>query len=232
MSKRPGWQQIVCLRPPARSVGPVGATDYRKDGLDRGEDALGITGFLATLDVLATDLPGLRMLAADRREVPGEFENVQRVGEEFMGRPIFRYSYSFTLPEGTRLRGASYSQNPASLQKPKGLPNPPGSPGIVIEYILPPPLNRLKGTRTGAMPASLLPWFLISVPIAGAVVVAGLRRGLRRVRLLKSGSAAEATLTTFVFPFSQSRSRPFAAYCNRRESSARRATASPLMPRR
>src|SRR5437763_171435 len=77
-----------------------------------GSIAPGITGFLATLDVLATDLPGQRLLAVDRREAPGELKRIKGTTKMVVGQPRFRYSYSFTLPGGTRLDGASYAGDP------------------------------------------------------------------------------------------------------------------------
>ena len=41
-----------------------------------GSIALCVTGFLGTLQVLATDLPGTRLLAAGGREAPGDLESV------------------------------------------------------------------------------------------------------------------------------------------------------------
>jgi hypothetical protein len=59
---------------------------------------------------------------------------------------------------------------------------------------------------------------MIPLPIAGAVLVAGLRRGRRRVYLLTDGSAAEATLKICQSLHSQSRPRPFSVWRNRWES--------------
>jgi hypothetical protein len=177
-----------------------------------------------TLDILGTNLPGQRLLAVEKREALGELKQIERTSTRINGQPRFRYSYSFTLPDGTLLHGASYGEDATLSQQRRRLPGQAELTRLVtVEYHpAQPSVNRIKWTQTGAKPASFLPWALIPLPIAGAVLVAGLRRGARRVRLLADGRAAEATLRTWQFTNRRSRPRPFSDYLKRRDSSLAR----------
>ena len=181
-----------------------------------GSIALCVTGFLGTLQVLATDLPGTRLLAAGGREAPGDLESVKGIDLKLMGELVYRWSYSFTLPDGTRLWGVSYSTGRLRLA-------PVGSRRVTVEYHpVRPRVNRLKGTRTGSMPVGFLPWAFLPPPIALAVLIAGLRRGRRRIHLLIDGLVAEATLKTGKDTGNGSDPEPFPEFRRRWESKRKR----------
>ena len=103
-------------------------------------------------------LPGRRLLAADRREVPGEVEKVEHTDTEVLGQRIYRYRYSFTprrhAPPRRQLRGESDTRSWSQAVPQSGWKAT--HHGRVSSPQ--PRINRLQGTHTGFMPAIFLPW--------------------------------------------------------------------------
>lgn len=134
-------------------------------------------------------------LDRERQETLGRLESLQRTGSK---GDVYRYVYSFRTPDGAQIRGASYAEGPV----------PPG-PEVIVEYSPKEPgLNRLKGTRTTEYPRGVeFIWFaLVLVPLApgGFLLLRGLARGRRQIRLLRQADLAEATVIACRFTFDRS----------------------------
>jgi hypothetical protein len=153
----------------------------------------------------ATDPVGTWRLRQRRQEAPGWLEAVVATsfheggdeGEE--GTPIYRHDYSFRLPDGTALRGSSYTVG-QQFQLPAPAPGgPPPRLQVTVEYDPDHPVtNRIRGTRT----SPYTPWVLLVLlfPAAGLLVaLGGLLAGRRRLRLLRDGECTAATVTACRF---------------------------------
>jgi hypothetical protein len=153
----------------------------------------------------ATDPVGLWRLSRRRHQAPGWLEAVTPTsfheggGDGDSGTPIYRCDYSFALPDGTPMRGRSYT-----LGQQFQLPPPaPGGPApwlrVVVEFDPEHPgTNRIQGTRTSPYTPGAL--FVLVFPAAGlGATLGGLVAGRRRGRLLRDGEFAQATVTGCAF---------------------------------
>src|SRR5262249_5545626 len=139
-----------------------------------------------------TDPVGAWRLAWAPREAPGRLERIEDLGplrfaENSPPLSTFRYRYSFRLPDGSPMRGTSYT---AASSEPR-------LEGIIVEYDRRDPrLNRIEGTRTGLWPVGYLALWM--VPLVGLAITAGaIRYGLLRIRVFERGESAVATIVTY-----------------------------------
>jgi Protein of unknown function (DUF3592) len=145
----------------------------------------------------ATDPVGTWRLAQRRQEAPGWVQAATETrfheggGEDEEGVPIYRYDYTFTLPEGTPINGSSYTVG-QQFQVPPAVP-------VTVEYDPQhPDTNRIRGTRTSPYPPGAL--LVVLFPAVGLVIaLAGLVSGRRRARLLRDGECVPATITACQF---------------------------------
>jgi hypothetical protein len=160
------------------------------------------------------------LLDLRHREAPGWLEAVEPTryseggGDDDDGRPIFRYEYTFETPGGARLRGRSYATDLA-VSLPKGRLDPARRPDLVIEYDPGRPAsNRIRGARTSPYgPAGL---FVLIVPAVALLAAAGgVQRGRRKLRLLRGGTPALATMTACLWTGEDCRETPVAEYKRR-----------------
>jgi hypothetical protein len=153
----------------------------------------------------ATDPIGTWRLAHRRQAAPGWLEGVQETSfheggdDDSESTPIYRCDYTFLLPDGTPLRGRSYTVGPR-FQLPPPAPNRAAvRVAVTVEYDPEhPDTNRIEGTRTSPYPVEVGLVGLVSA-VGLLVAGAGLMAGRRRVRLLRGGEVAEATVTTCPF---------------------------------
>jgi hypothetical protein len=159
----------------------------------------------AIIFVPATDVVGTWRLSQRRQEAPGWLEAVEATNfheggdDGDSGTPIYGCGYSFRLPDGTMLRGRSYTLG-QQFQLP---PAAPGGPAprlaVTVEYDPQhPETNRIQGTRTSPYG----PWalFVVVFPTVGLLIaLGGLAVGRRRGRLLRDGEAVAARITTCRF---------------------------------
>jgi hypothetical protein len=163
--------------------------------------ALGM--MVAPTFVRPTDPVGTWRLSQRHEEAPGwvdarEATRFSAGGDDDDGDTVlYRYNYSFRLPDGTRVPGSCYGggkQLPQPAEAP--LPGRPGPPvRVTVEYDPQDPgRSRIRGMRTSPYPSEAL--FVLLLPAAGlAVALGGLVVGRRRGRLLRDGHAATATIT-------------------------------------
>src|SRR5262245_48090096 len=145
----------------------------------------------------ATDPVGTWRLAQRRQEAPGWVQAVAETrfheggGEDDEGVPIYRYDYTFTLPDGTPMQGSSYSVG-QQFRVPPAVP-------VTVEYDPQhPATNRIRGTRTSPYPPGAL--FVVLFPAVGLVIaLAGLVSGRRSARLLREGECVPATVKACQF---------------------------------
>lgn len=119
-------------------------------------------------------------LSGGCREAPAELHAVQTA---FLTRrwQVVRYQYSFRLPDGTEVRGRSYTNGSAPILYPGDeviVQYAPGRPG----------LSRLRDTHAGLHEPSF--WLLVPVLLLlGALflIVVSWKRGRRVIGVLRSG---------------------------------------------
>lgn len=186
-SHGPGLTDLLDLAPPPREV--PRALRWRlllNGGVLFGSVFFG-GGMIFTVALAPkTGLWSTLQLYAGHQEAPGRVDKVRKTGLSENQTTVYRYDYSFNLPEGVRL-GTSYSP---------GKRFDPGPPAVTIEY-LPgnPDVSRIQGTRTGLCPPFVL--FVLIFPTIGlAVTLGGLLVGWGRIRLLSHGELARATITS------------------------------------
>jgi hypothetical protein len=126
-----------------------------------------------------------------------EVTHFQEGGDDTPTTPIYRYDFRFQLPDGTPMRGSSYTVG-QQFQLLQGNPVP-----VTVEYDpRNPGTSRIQGTRT----APYSPWVLLVllVPaVALLVAIGGLFSGRRRARLLRDGELVAATVTACRWPSSE-----------------------------
>jgi hypothetical protein len=145
-------------------------------------------------------------------------------GDGDPGTPVYRYDYTFALPDGTPVHGRSYSVGQRFQVPPPGQPAP--RVAVTVEYDPEhPATSRIQGTRT----SPFSPWvlFVVLFPAVGLLIaVGGLLAGWRRGRLLRDGELVSATVTTCRFASGEdSTYLPVAEY-KRRLAEARALAAS------
>jgi hypothetical protein len=171
---------------------------------------LGGSGFFAfgmmfaMIFVPATDVLGSWRLSQRHREAPGliqaeETTNFSEGGGEGregeQGTPIYRYVYTFRLPDGSEYQGHSFHLG--QLSRPAGQPFRPMP--VVVEYDPEhPQTNRIQGMRTSAYEGWAL--FVLIFLLAGlAAALIGLAVGQGRARVLRDGEFMTATIETVHF---------------------------------
>jgi hypothetical protein len=166
-----------------------------------GSAAFAFTMVFVMIFVPATDPAGTWRLARRHQEARGWLEGMQATnfheggGEGEEGTPIYRYDYTFLLPDGVPARGHSYAVG----QQFRLPPQAPGQPfprvPVTVEYDPQDPgTSRIQGTRT----SPYTPWVLLVLLFPAAALVAvlvGLSSGLRRARLLRDGEVVPAAVT-------------------------------------
>jgi hypothetical protein len=134
------------------------------------------------------DLSGWRFRPGSVAQTPGEAlgcrDTHYYVGgtESHRGTPVYKNSYRYTV-DGNRFEGASYAAGRCVTDG-----------GVTVEYLLSQPeVSRIIGMRRDLLsPRTILAALL---PGAGlALVIAGLVKGRRAVRLLREGLPAPARL--------------------------------------
>jgi Protein of unknown function (DUF3592) len=167
-----------------------------------GSVIFGFASVLAVGLVSGMDPLGSLRLALHRQEAPGRVLSERDTNYEENDSTVRRHDYEFRLPDGTLLQGHSYSGGHRYVDVPTvpGDPDPQRGSRVTIEYDPGhPETNRIKGTQTH----SVSHWVacMLIFP-AGALLVAaiGLIGGWCRIRLLRDGELARATVTGCTFP--------------------------------
>lgn len=145
----------------------------------------------------ATDPVGVWRLGQRRQVAPGRVQGMAKTrfseggGEGEEGVPIYRYDYSFTLPDGTPRQASSYSVG-QQFQVPRAAP-------VTVEYDPQhPDTSRIQGTRTSPYPPLVL--LVVLFPAVGLMIaLAGVATGRRRVLLLRDGECVPAKVTACQF---------------------------------
>jgi hypothetical protein len=166
-----------------------------------------LTSLMASIFILSTDPIGSYRLSRHRETAPAWLERVEKTGASANDQPIWRHEYTFRLPDGTPMRGVSYSAGEHAAYRDPRLAGPPRP--IFAEYVPGDPrTNRLVGTET----AMFSPW---AIPMGGALpaiglalFIAGLRRGLRQIHLLAHGDLATGTITSCTLTHSEDKGEP------------------------
>ena len=162
-----------------------------------GSVIFGFTSVLAFGLVSGMDPLGSLCLALHRQEAPGRVISERDTNYEEDDSTVRRHDYEFRLPDGTMLRGHSYSAGHRYV----GVPTAPGDPDpqrwsrVTIEYDPGhPETNRIKGTQTHSV-SHWVACVLIFPAGALLVVAIGLIGGWCRIRLLRNGEFVQATVT-------------------------------------
>jgi hypothetical protein len=171
--------------------------------------ALGIAVGLAAL--IAAHLPGQVLLARDRREAPGALVRAEDLSFKPNNRPVFRCWYTFKTPDGVEHLGSCFDDSGRYRdQKQRGPFAPGAAPTVRVEYAAGhPEVSRIVGGRLGTLDRVFVSLLTLPVVIGLGVALSGFRRGLRQIRLLKSGEPARAALVSCN---DGSRVVPFAEY--------------------
>jgi hypothetical protein len=149
-------------------------------------------GLVAGMDPL-----GSLRLALHQQEAPGRVLAERDTNYEENDSTVRRHDYAFRLPDGTMLRGHSYSAGHRYVDVPTvpGDPDPQRWSRVTVEYDPGhPQANRIKGTQTHSV-SHWVGCMLIFPAGALLVVVIGLIGGWCRIRLLRDGELARATVT-------------------------------------
>jgi hypothetical protein len=194
--------EIASLNPPPRRV-PLGVWCHLMAGpVALGGSASFAFGMIFALVFgSATDPVGTWRLARRSTQTRGWIDAVEATnwheggGEGEEGTPIYRYDYRFELPDGSPVRGASYTVG-QQFHLAQAAPNRAADPvAVTVEYDPQDPrISRVQGTRTSPYTAWVL-LILLLPAIAFLVALGGLRAGHRRGRLLRDGEWAAATVT-------------------------------------
>jgi hypothetical protein len=132
--------------------------------------------------VPATDPIGDWRLSQRRQEAPGWLEAVQEThfhkgGDDHdSGTPIYLCDYAFALPDGTPLRGRSYTLG-QQFQLPAAAPGGPAPRvAVTVEYDPEhPQTNRIRGTRISPYAAgAVFRLFVVLLLLAGPLVAIAL----------------------------------------------------------
>ncbi len=180
------------LRPPPRRV-PAGlACAMLADrAVMWGSVFVAAGSVVLTVFLLSGDPSGDRRLDASRREAPGRLERVLPA----IWERVYSYEYAFRLPDGRSVRGVSYAEGaPFSRERPE----------VTVEYHPErPELSRLRGARTTPYSrAAFVVGLVAALLLVGLGLLLGLltpRRNLSRLRLLRDGQLAQATITACRF---------------------------------
>jgi hypothetical protein len=162
-----------------------------------GSVIFGFASVLAFGLVPGMDPLGSLRLALHRQEAPGRVLSERDTNYEENDSTVRRHDYEFRLPDGTLLGGHSYSDGHRYVDVPTvpGDPDPQRWSRVTVEYDPGhPETNRIKGTHTHSVSHSV--GCMLIFP-AGALLVAaiGLIGGWCRIRLLRDGELARATVT-------------------------------------
>jgi hypothetical protein len=166
-----------------------------------------IFGFAAVLAfglVSGIDPLGSLRLALRRQEAPGRVLSERDTNYEEDDSTVRRHDYVFSLPNGTLLRGHSYSHGHRYVDVPTagGDPDSQRWSRVTVEYDPGhPETNRIKGTQTHII-SHWVGCMLIFPAGALLAVVIGLIGGWSRIRLLRHGELAWATVTGCASPTS------------------------------
>jgi hypothetical protein len=162
-----------------------------------GSVIFGLASVLAFGLVSGMDPLGSLRLALHRQEAPGRVLSERSTNYEENGSTVRRHDYEFRLPDGTMLRGHSYSDGHRYVDVPTvpGDRDPQRWSRVTIEYDPGhPETNRIKGTQTHSV--SHWACFTLIFPAGALLVVAiGLIGGWYHIRLLRDGELAWATVT-------------------------------------
>ncbi len=145
--------------------------------------------FTAIFGGATAPLSGMR-LSMSHLETGGRLVGVVKTnfseggGEDSPGTPIYRCDFTFRLTDGREFKGRSFTLGHRYT----------APANVTIEYYPgDPTISRIRGTRIAPFP----PWalFVLVFPIVGlAVLVTSLAHGYRKIRLLRNGLYAEATI--------------------------------------
>jgi hypothetical protein len=136
-------------------------------------------------------LSGSRKTNHTENEVPTGSRRTNHAKNEV---PIYRYDYSFLLPNESMQSGTSYAGDALAKQfTPATLANPRRAQDFTVEYYpRDPRISRIKGTNVYLYSASLL--WVGTAPLMGLLMtLGGLAHGRGKIRLLREGALAEAT---------------------------------------
>jgi hypothetical protein len=155
-----------------------------------GLSCLLVVGLVAGMDPVGT----LR-LAWNRQEAPGLVVAERDENYEEDGFPIRRHDYTFRLPDGTVLRGHSYSEGHKYLDvAAPGDPDPERWARVTVEYDPDhPEANRIKGTSTH-LTSHWAAVMLVFPVVSLLVAVLGVLGGWWHIRLLRRGAITSATI--------------------------------------
>jgi hypothetical protein len=201
-----------------------------------GSAAFAFTMVFGLIFAPATDPIGTWRLDHRRELAQGWLERVEQThfqeggGEDEPGTPIYRWYYTFLLPDGTQCRGSSYTVGEQFHLAPPAAGSPAPRLPVTVEYDPENPgTSRIEGTRTSPYG----PWvlFVVLFSVAGlAVAIAGLWTGWRRGRLLRDGEVVPATVTACQFGAGDDTTYlPVAEYKNRTAVLRARCGSHPFM---
>src|SRR5262245_26271093 len=162
-----------------------------------GSVVFGFAAVLASGLVSGMDPLGSLRLALHRQNAPGRVLSERDTNYEENDSTVRRHEYEFRLPDGTMLRGHSYSAGHRYVDVPTapGDPDPQRWSRVTVEYDPGhPETNRIKGTRTHGV-SHWVGCMLVFPAGALLVVAVGLVGGWCRIRLLRHGELARATVT-------------------------------------
>jgi hypothetical protein len=197
------WDLLPTLAPPPRAVPFLLRCRLLANGpAVWGSIIFGLASLLTVPLALGMDPLGSLRLALNRQEAPGRVVAERDTFYEENDARVRRHDYTFRLPDGTVLRGHSYSRGHRYLNDPPapGGPNPRRLARVTVEYDPGhPQTNRIKGTSTH--PVSHWVAFIFIIPaVVLLIAVCGLIGGWRQVRLLCWGEPAWAILTSGKHP--------------------------------
>src|SRR5262245_7964882 len=127
--------------------------------------------------VPATDPIGMWRLDLHRQQAQGWLEGVAKTsfhegGENEDGTAVYRCDYTFALPDGTQVKGTSYTVGEQFHLRPAGPGGPAPRLPVTVEYEPNNPrLSRIQGTRTSPFGPGAL--FVVLFPVAGLAVALG-----------------------------------------------------------
>ncbi|HET7291584.1 MAG TPA: DUF3592 domain-containing protein [Vicinamibacteria bacterium] len=178
---RPNFDRLA---PPPRSL-PLGLRALALFGPPLGLAGwvlLAFTSPFVWAFVLNADLLSPVLFRGDVDRVEGRVTSARETGASEGDVPVHAVGYSYRGPDGADLDGVSYVT---------GGPPAVGA-AVTVEYLTLRPLtSRIQGMRSATFGPGA--GFVVIFPALGALLAGlGLRSGLRRLRLLRSGQAGAA----------------------------------------
>lgn len=137
-----------------------------------------------------TDFGGGSPFSRNRGESQAASLTVTQTNLSICDTSVYQYDYTFTLADAQVMPGRSYATGHIADEK-----NP------TVEYVLDDPqINRLRGTRTRPFTPGVVLVTIAFLAVFTVPPIIAVRQTLRKVRLLRDGEVAEATITSITAP--------------------------------